>query len=210
VWRKDPLELQVSFKAKLTFQKLRSQWRTAKKEIEPKLESFKHKLTKKLEPRADKEMQLTHDESDILNNYTQAAALEHWYTISENATRISSAIIMLRSEPRMAIHTGQFDADPYLFNCANGTFDLRESTVVREHRREDFCSMQAPVTADWSLGAEQRPLFEDFLQRIMPDKDKLLFLQRYFGLALSGLADERVIPILLGGVPTVKAFGYES
>lgn len=35
----------------------------------------------------------------------------------------------------------QFDADPYLINCLNGTYDLRDFSF-REHSWDDFLTMQ--------------------------------------------------------------------
>lgn len=196
VWRVDPLDLQMQFRAKLTFQKLRNQWRSTKEELEPQLDPFRDKLTKKLECKANRD--LLPEEQKTLAGFIHASALEQWYTQSENAERINKAIKMLCSEPEMTVHVWQFDADPYLFNCKNGTFDLRESTITREHRREDFCSLQAPVDYEMFLGADERPLFEAFIKRIMPIQEKREYLQRFFGLCLSGITDERTMLLLLG------------
>ena len=194
VWQKDPLDLQIQFRTKLTLQKLRNEQVARVKELSPDLEKFRKKLTKKLEPRENVDLSKT--EAETLTFFKGAIALEKWYTTSENAERIKAAVILLRSEPGMAVHKTQFDADPYLFNCINGTFDLRESTIARDHRREDFCSMMAPVTFD--IFASERPVFEAFIKRVIPEDDRREFLQRFLGYCLSGLADERIMLFFIG------------
>ena len=37
----------------------------------------------------------------------------------------------------MIVEPARLDADPWLFNCGNGTIDLRDGTL-REHRRENL------------------------------------------------------------------------
>lgn len=196
MWQVDPLELQMQIRTKLTMQKLRNEQEVIIKELLPKFEEFRHKITKKLEVRADETLE--EDQQKIFIQYVAALHLIDWYTQSENADRLKKAIEMLRSEPGMAVHSSQFDSDPYLFNCLNGTFDLRNPDMPRNHQREDFCSMQAPVKWGMWLEAENRPLFEAYINRVMPDADKRQYLQRFCGLCLSGLADERTILLWLG------------
>jgi putative DNA primase/helicase len=196
VWKRDPEEIQMQWRAKLTFQKLRNEQRARVEELEPQLQPFRDKLTKKLECRADETLEP--EQAQTLANYVAARSLEAWYENSENADKLNKAITMLRSEPGMTIHSSLFDRDPYLFNCLSGTFDLRESTIVREHRRTDFCTMLAPVEADPFADPNDAPLFTAFINRIMPDEDVRVYLQRFCGLCLSGLADERAILLFLG------------
>jgi putative DNA primase/helicase len=58
--------------------------------------------------------------------------------------------------------------------------------------------MKAPVAADWSLTADDRPLFEALIKRIMPDENKRAFLQRFLGYSLCGMSNEPAFCAWLG------------
>ena len=77
----------------------------------------------------------------------------------------------------------RFDADIYLFNCKNGTFDLRDGGF-REHRADDFITKISPVEYVPSARSER---FEKFINEITcRDKDRARFLQKTLGYGLSG------------------------
>ena len=61
---------------------------------------------------------------------------------------------------------------PWLFNCKNGTLDLRTGEL-RPHRREDYLTKSAPVAYDADAKA---PLWEKFLADIMGGDDELVAL----------------------------------
>src|SRR5262249_43103745 len=65
----------------------------------------------------------------------------------EDAKRIFACLDLARSEPSIPVTPGQLDADPWLFNCLNGTLDLRTGEL-RPHRRADLLTKMAPVEYD--------------------------------------------------------------
>ena len=99
------------------------------------------------------------------------------------------------AKPYLAARIEDFDRDPMLFNCQNGTLDLRTGTL-REHRREDRITKLSPVTYDV---AAQCPLFDRFLDRIMGgDLDRIRYLQKFFGYSLTGDMREDLFTIFHG------------
>lgn len=76
-----------------------------------------------------------------------------------------------------------FDRDRWLFNCRNGTFNLRDMTL-RPHCPGDYITKIA--CADYRADADC-PRWERFIDEIMcGDADTARFLQKALGYALSG------------------------
>lgn len=97
----------------------------------------------------------------------------------------------------MPISAASFDADPYLINCLNGTYDLRDFSF-REHRWSDFLTMQTAFrhTVDRSVRCSR---WEQFVSEVCcGDKDKIDYLQRALGYSMLGLAKEECMFILWG------------
>lgn len=76
-----------------------------------------------------------------------------------------------------------FDADRYLFNCANGTLDLR-TMAFREHSAEDRLTKITSV--EYVPGARSER-YSRFISEIMSgDTEKARFLQKSLGYSVSG------------------------
>lgn len=83
-----------------------------------------------------------------------------------------------------------FDADPYLLNCRNGTIDLRTGDM-REFRRGDYLTRMIPIDYDPDAGA---PLWEEFLNRIFAGNQTLIgYLRRIIGYSLTGDTSEQCL-----------------
>ena len=79
------------------------------------------------------------------------------------------------------------DGDEYQFNCQNGTMDLKRFEF-KSHDPNDLLTKISNVTYDLNAKSE---LFEKFMDDIMiGDSDKIAYLQKAFGYALTG--DTRV------------------
>ena len=77
----------------------------------------------------------------------------------------------------------EFDTDRYLFNCLNGTLDLR-TLQFRKHSFEDRLTKIARVNYDPKAVSTK---FEQFIDEIMSgDREKAKFLQKSLGYAVSG------------------------
>ena len=97
----------------------------------------------------------------------------------------------------MRIEAAQFDADPYLINCTNGTYNLRTFEFY-EHKASDFLTMQTNFrhTVDRSVKCER---WEQFILEVCSgDKDKADYLQRALGYSLLGKNPEACMFILWG------------
>ena len=113
---------------------------------------------------------------------------------SESANGIANALKLLRGLPGVAHPVSDFDRDPWLLNCENGTIDLRTGTL-RAHDPADLITKLAPVAWDPSADA---PEFDAFLTRVQPDAGTRAYLQRFIGYAATGVIREHVFPIWYG------------
>ena len=96
----------------------------------------------------------------------------------------------------MPITAEQFDANPYLINCLNGTYDL-EKMEFREHDWRDFLTMQTGF--DYTLQDTRCPRWEQFISEVTcNDPDKAEYLQKALGYSMIGMANEECMFILHG------------
>lgn len=140
--------------------------------------------------------------------YAEAAKMEDSPDRKERATfafrsdneRRCKAIVEMASW-EITITPDQFDRDPYLLNTPSGTVDLRTGDL-REHRREDFITK---MTAAPYEKTAKFPLFDDFLEQFLPDKEVQGFVQRAMGYSSTGLATEEVLFFPFGPTATGKS-----
>ncbi|HHW37089.1 MAG TPA: nucleoside triphosphatase [Bacillales bacterium] len=135
-----------------------------------------------------KVMELCKDLSDALMTYALSIHDEHkrkdyikycakWQIRGVRITVLSDA------QSVYPISMEKFDTDRYLFNCNNGTLDLR-TMQFRDHSPEDRLTKIAPVKYDPNAVC---PRFTSFIDEIMSgDKEKAKFLQKALGYAVSG------------------------
>ncbi|WP_299393249.1 phage/plasmid primase, P4 family [Pelagibius sp.] len=122
-----------------------------------------------------------------------------WGVGSGNSNRIHS---MLReSVPYLARRLEDMDADAFLFNVQNGTLHLgpagddTEGVWLKPHDRADRISKVAPVAFK---AAADAPIFQAFLQRILPDPEIRGFVQRWFGYCLTADTSEQALVLFHG------------
>ena len=135
-----------------------------------------------------KVMELCKDLSDALMTYALSIHDEHkrkdyikycakWQIRGVRITVLSDA------QSVYPISMEEFDTDRYLFNCNNGTLDLR-TMQFRNHSPEDRLTKIAPVKYDPNAICLR---FTNFIDEIMSgDKEKSKFLQKALGYAVSG------------------------
>ena len=88
-----------------------------------------------------------------------------------------------------------FDRDIYLFNCKNGTLDLR-TMEFRRHDPEDYLTKVSPVIYDPDA---ECPRWRTFIDEIMQgDKARSNYLQKAIGYALTGDTKMECLFILYG------------
>lgn len=95
------------------------------------------------------------------------------------------------------IHAIEFDKNPYLINCINGTYNLKDFTF-REHRWQDFITMRTNFSHTVSRDVKC-DRWEQFIDEVTEgDKDKASYIQRALGYSLLGIANEECMFILHG------------
>jgi putative DNA primase/helicase len=113
---------------------------------------------------------------------------------SEARRAIDAMIALARSRPGVPIMPDDLDADPWALNTASGTVDLRTGDL-QAHDRSDLITKITLVEYELDI---QAPIFEQFLERILPQEAVRSFLQRAVGYAATGVAREEMLPILHG------------
>jgi len=126
---------------------------------------------------------------------------------SERLDRIRAMVELAKSEPGMCVEPNQLDRDPLLFNCENGTIDLRTGEL-REHRKSDYITKKAPVEFHPNV---RDPLWEDHIRHVTRgNADLAEYLQRLAGYCLTGLTDEEIFLLFVGGGGTGKTTHLEA
>ncbi len=134
-------------------------------------------------------------------NFKVREALGRFALQSEDSKRILAMIRLAQSEPGIPVSPAEFNADPWLFNCANGTIDLRTGEL-RPHDPADLLTCLSPVEYRPDAPCDQ---WERFLWQIMLGEerrevaaDMLDFLQRALGYSLTGSTRDQCFFILWG------------
>lgn len=114
---------------------------------------------------------------------------------SSSARAVSAMIKLARSDERIGVRQADLDIDPLLFNCGNGTLDLRAWTF-REHRSRDLVTKLSPFAYDDTADS---PTWKQFVLQAMGGNTALAeFLQRAVGYSLTGDVREQCLFFLYG------------
>lgn len=120
--------------------------------------------------------------------------LVKWAGKSAAMPRVNAMLESAKNKPGMSIRASEFDKNYHLVSVKNGTLDLR-SDALGEHRKEDLITKYIDIDYDRSATC---PLWTEFLERIMPEKDTREFVQRAVGYSLTGLTVEHCFFLLYG------------
>lgn len=103
----------------------------------------------------------------------------------------------------------EFDADPRLVNCANGTLVLGEdgSSFRSGHSPEDYLTLSTGVPY---IKAARSELWDGYLDRFFPDLEIRDWLQKIVGYSLFGENPEQLMIVGLGGRSRGKSTLVES
>jgi P4 family phage/plasmid primase-like protien len=116
-----------------------------------------------------------------------------WAKTSEGHARLEAMASI--GEKFLPVEMHRFDQDRMLFNCANGTIDLKTGELC-PHRREDYITTISPVVYD---PIAECSLWMDFLSDVTAGNDELIrYLQRAVGYSLTGLTVEHCMFMLWG------------
>jgi putative DNA primase/helicase len=129
-----------------------------------------------------------------------------WAVRSGNSNKISAMLSV--AAPYLTRQMEDFDANVYLFNCANGTIDLRVlPRTLQKHRREDLLTKCSPASYRPDADA---PVFRAFLAKVQTHEDVRLYIQKYFGYSMTGLTSEQCLLLFYGGGSNGKSTLMES
>ena len=133
--------------------------------------------------------------AEQLKNKKLAQALKKHAKRCEANARIKAMIDLAKTESSLVAIPEKFDRDQWLFNCSNGTLNLRTG-YLRKHRSRDYLTRLSPVEYDESA---ECPRWLSFLDRIMKGDEELIeFLHRAIGYSLTGDTGAQCFFILFG------------
>lgn len=114
---------------------------------------------------------------------------------SESDQKCKGMIHLAQHQKGIPITLHELDANPYLFNCENGTLDLKTGTLY-EHCKADLQTIMVPIHFDPSAVC---PLWLRFLDRVTDNNAELIaYLQRAVGYSLTGDTKAQVLFFLWG------------
>jgi putative DNA primase/helicase len=120
----------------------------------------------------------------------RAARVEAFARQSESSQGIKATLECAKHEPDVSISANEFDRDPWLLNCRNGTVDLRIGEL-RQHQPTDMLTKMCAVEFDKDADC---PQFMAFLEKIMNGNQALIaYLQRVLGYAITGTVGEKAV-----------------
>ena len=114
---------------------------------------------------------------------------------SESSRALNSMVGLAATEIEIAVEASRLDADPWLFNTANGTLNLKTGKL-QDHDRMDLITKTSPIKYDPNAKC---PVWDEFLSYSMEEDQEVIdFLHRFFGYCLTGLVTEQVLLFMEG------------
>ena len=127
-----------------------------------------------------------------------------WARTSSLKVRIDAVIELAKADLEISVH--ELNRDPLLFNCENGTFNIRNGEL-RPHDPDDFISHHCAIPYEPGFKNEH---WEAFLKKVQPSRDTRNFLQRATGYSLTGLTNEEALFFCFGEGATGKSTFLET
>ncbi|WLP92979.1 phage/plasmid primase, P4 family [Gordonia sp. NB41Y] len=127
-------------------------------------------------------------------------------TRCESATGIAGVLDIASALTPFACSVADLDADPYLLNTASGTVDLRTLTVSSHNPADRITKVTTAAYAPDAVASS----WPRFIERVLPDAEVRMYLQRVAGVALLGRVVEHVLPILTGTGANGKGTMYKA
>ncbi|MBA2882078.1 putative DNA primase/helicase [Desulfosalsimonas propionicica] len=151
--------------------------------------------TNRIREFAKQTVRLIYHEAKKTEDDSKRQALAKHAVSSESESRIRSMVSLAQSDNQVAIKPDEFDCDRFLFNCLNGTLDLRTGRLF-PHRKENYITKLAKIHFD---PYAKCPQWMSFLNRIMDKNANLIeFLKRAVGYSLTGDVSEQCLFIFFG------------
>ena len=148
---------------------------------------------------------------DIKDDIKKQNRFVKYWVDSLRLSHIRAVLGLASYNQEVTMKFEDFDADPFLLNCLNGTFDLR-GKYFRGHDPKDLITKAMNVEYDEKADC---PMWEDFIETITRDAvgddrpDVAKYLQTLLGYALYGEFEEKVFPVCFGPPDTSKSTFFE-
>jgi putative DNA primase/helicase len=113
---------------------------------------------------------------------------------AKSTEHMLSMIKLVKSDCEIHTDITDFDANPMLIGVQNGVVDL-ETGEFREVEKEDLILKKCGVNFD---AAARCPMWEEFLEQVLPDADVRAYVRRAIGYALTGKTTEQVLFFFYG------------
>lgn len=140
--------------------------------------------------------QILEDGARVASSADNLKAFKSWHKASSKMSEVTGAIAHARRRKGITVPLEQFDADPMLLGCANGTLVLsREGVTLRAVRPEDYLTHN---TGTAYVEGARHPLWDDYLERFQPDPEVREWLQKLVGYSLFGHNAEQLLIVGLG------------
>ena len=126
---------------------------------------------------------------------SRAGELGNWAKASESERALKAMVSLARTEPGIPVEVSALDTDVWLFNCTNGTLDLRTGEL-RAPDPADLLTKTSGITYDPDASC---PQWESFVSWAAEGRDDLAtFIHRALGYSLTGDVSERLVFFLHG------------
>jgi P4 family phage/plasmid primase-like protien len=135
----------------------------------------------------------------------EAHELKDWAKWSGSARGVKAMQELLSSLPGMRARPEGFDHDPALLNVANGTLNLRDSTI-RPHDPADRITKLIPIRYAPDASALR---WTQFLSEVFSDPELPAYYQRLIGYGITGLTTEQCLIVQHGKGANGKTVGAE-
>ena len=130
------------------------------------------------------------EDPEIIKNYKTYISKSSSDTILRRALNAS--------KNNLVINMTDFDSDPYLLNCRNGVYDMREHKF-RFAKPEDYFTLSVSCNYPTGISTHKCDRWYSFVDEIMEgDKEKAAFLQRALGYSLLGVNREECMFLAYG------------
>ena len=121
-----------------------------------------------------------------------------WIKLSESDSSCRGALSYIKTMLPIVVGTEDFDKDNYLFNCLDGTVDLRTG-ILKSHDSADMITHLAPVYYSPEIDRPSTDLWRAYLNKCHNGNLKTInYLQRLAGMCLTGDVSSQCFPIFWG------------
>jgi putative DNA primase/helicase len=129
-----------------------------------------------------------YQEAALAEEEKERRALAKHALQSESKGRLHAAVELAKTAPEVVCYGEEFDRNPWLFNCMNGTADL-QTGKLHPHRPSDLITQLSPVKYQPDAVC---PSWMRFLDEVTQGNPALIsFLQRAVGYTLTGDTQEQ-------------------